>query len=118
MTFEEITAMAEECGLPVAYDHFAEGESPAPPFLIFLFPRSDNFAADGQVYVKINELHFELYTDRKQPDIEAQVEAVLDNHNLVYDKNEVWISDEKLYEVLYTMEVLWSAEISENPDWR
>ena len=106
MTYEEVAAMAEETGLPVAYDHFAEGESPEPPFLIFLFPRSNNFAADDTVYAKINELHFELYTDRKQPDVEARVEAVLDGHGFVYDKTEVWIPDEKLYEVLFSMEVI------------
>ena len=105
MTYEEAMNLARETGLPFAYDHFAEGESPSPPFLIFLFPASDNFSADGQVYFKINELHFELYTDRKQPDVEAQVEAVFDQHGLFYDKSEVWIPEEKLYEVLYEMEV-------------
>ena len=106
MTYDEVVNMAEETGLPVAYDHFAEGESPDPPFLVFLFPSSDNFSADGQVYVKINELHFELYTDKKDPMIEAKVEAVLDRHGIFYDKSEVWIANERLYEVLYTMEVL------------
>ena len=106
MTYAEIVEMAEETGLPVAYDHFAEGESPEPPFLIFLFPRSDNFSADGSVYVKIDVLHFELYTDEKQPDVEAAVEAVLDRHGIYYDKSEVWIAEERLYEVLYSMEVL------------
>ena len=106
MTYDEVVEMAEETGLPVAYDHFCEGDSPDPPFLIFLFPSSDNFSADGQVYDKINELHFELYTDKKDPEIEAKVEAVLDRHGIFYDKSEVWIADERLYEVLYTMEVL------------
>lgn len=105
MTYDEVMALAQETGLPYAYDHFVEGESPDPPFLIFLFPRSNNFSADGLVYFKINELHFELYTDAKQPDVEAEVEAVLDRHGLFYDKSEVWIEDEKLYEVLYEMEV-------------
>ena len=106
MTYDEVVNMAEETGLPVAYDHFAEGESPDPPFLVFLFPASDNFSADGQVYAKINALHFELYTDKKDPEIEAKVEAVLDQRGIFYDKSEVWIPDERLYEVLYTMEVL------------
>lgn len=106
MTYDEVVEMAEETGLPVAYDHFAEGESPDPPFLVFLFPSTDHFSADGQVYAKINALHFELYTDRKQPEIEAMVEAVLDQRGIFYDKSEVWIPDERLYEVLYTMEVL------------
>ena len=106
MTYDEVMAMATATGLPFAYDHFAEGEAPNPPFLVFLFPRSDNFVADGEVYQKINELHFELYTDAKQPDVEEQVEAVLDSYGIVYDKTEVWIADERLYEVLYSMEVL------------
>ena len=36
MTYEEIAAMMQEIGLPFAYHHFAEGESPPPPFLLFL----------------------------------------------------------------------------------
>ena len=105
MTYDEIMNLAGETGLPYAYDHFAEGESPDPPFLVFLFPRSDNFSADGQVYFKIDVLHFELYTDAKAPDVEAQVETVLDGHGIFYNKSEVWIETERLYEVLYEMEV-------------
>ena len=30
MTHEEVKALVEEMGLPYAYDHFAEGESPDP----------------------------------------------------------------------------------------
>ena len=42
---------------------------------------------------------------------EAQVEAVLDRHSFVYDKTEVWIPEEKLYEVLYSMEVIVMQQI-------
>ena len=106
MSYDEIVEMLNETGLPLAYDHFAEGESPEPPFLIFLFPRSDNFSADGRVYKKINELNIELYTNLKQPELEARIEAVLDEHEIFYNKSEVWIADERLYEVLYSTEVL------------
>ena len=44
-----VTKILEELGLPFAYDHFAEGESPETPFICYLSPGSDNFAADGQV---------------------------------------------------------------------
>ena len=110
MTYQEVIAMVEEMGLPYAYDHFAEGESPEPPFLVFLFPRSNNFSADGKVYQKINQLQLELYTDRKQPNLEKRVEAVLDSHDLFYDKSEVWIPNEKLYEVLYTTEIIYEED--------
>ncbi len=107
MTYDGVVEMAEETGLPVAYDHFAEGESPDPPFLVFLFPRSDHFYADGKVYTQSDVLHFELYTDRKQPDVEALVEAVLNRHGICYDKTEVWLETEQMYEVLYSMEVIY-----------
>ena len=101
---DDLMQLMEEIGLPFAYDHFAEGESPVPLFITFLLPGSDNFAADGKVYLKINEVHIELYTDEKNPETEALVEAVLDAHEIFYDKSEVWIESEKLYEVLYSFE--------------
>ena len=54
--------------------------------------------------MKISEVHIELYTDEKNPETEALVEAVLDAHEIFYDKTEVWIESEKLYEVLYSFE--------------
>lgn len=105
MTAENVTKMLEEMKLPFAYHHFAEGESPDPPFLVYLYPGADNFAADGVTYFKVNKLHIELYTDYKDIDLEEKIEAVLTEHGLFYDKSEVWISSEKLYEVLYQMEV-------------
>ena len=102
---EEIIAILAETGIPYAYDHFAEGESPDPPFICYLQPGSDNFAADGRVYFKIDELHIELYTDEKSPETERRLEAVLDAHGIFYNKSEVWIESEKLYEVLYQFEM-------------
>ena len=97
--------MLAEMNLPYAYDHFIEGESPDPPFLVFLYPGSNHFAADGKVYFKVNRLNIELYTDKKDVELEETVEAVLDRHGIFYGKSEVWIESENLYEVLYQMEV-------------
>lgn len=102
---EKIAAILEKIGLPFAYDHFAEGESPDPPFICYLIPNSDNFSADGRVYYKINEIHIELYTDCKDLSAEQKVEAVLEEHGIFYEKTEVWIESESLYEVLYTFEM-------------
>lgn len=38
MTYEQINEMMQEMELPFAYHHYAEGESPEPPFLLFLSP--------------------------------------------------------------------------------
>jgi hypothetical protein len=101
---DKLLEIIAEIGIPSAYDHFAEGESPAPPFICYLIPSNDNFAADGKAYFKAEQVHLELYTDKKDPETEQMVEAVLDSHGVFYDRTEVWIESEKLYEVLYYFE--------------
>lgn len=105
MTLEDLAGMLEKTGFPFAYDHFAEGESPDPPFICYLLPQSDNFSADGKVYLKVSSVNIELYTDSKDLSVEQKLEAVLDTHGIFYDKTEVWIESEKLYEVLYSFEM-------------
>lgn len=102
---EELLQILSETQIPFAYHHFAEGESPEPPFICYLLPASNNFSADGKVYYKINEVHIELYTDLKDLAAEEQFEDVLDEHGIFYNKSETWIESEKLYEVLYTFEM-------------
>ena len=101
---DKLLEIISEIDIPSAYDHFAEGESPDPPFICYLIPGSDNFAADGRVYFKADEVHIELYTDKKDIETENIVESVLDSHGIFYDRTEVWIESERLYEVLYSFE--------------
>lgn len=102
---DELIRILTELGIPYAYDHFAEGESPEPPFVCYLFPGSDNFSADGRAYFKINEVRVELYTDYKDLALEKKLEDVLDAHGIFYGRSETWIESEKLYEVLYSFEL-------------
>ena len=102
---EKLLEILDATGIPFAYDHFAEGESPDPPFICYLLPGSDNFAADGRAYFKINDVHIELYTDKKDLETERKLETVLDSHGIFYGKSETWIGSEKLYEVLYQFEM-------------
>jgi hypothetical protein len=101
---DKIIQILEELGLPYAYDHFAEGEGPDPPFLCFRCPNSDNFAADGTVYFPITEIDIELYTDQKDPEPEKKLEDLLTKGGIFFDKTETFIDSEKLYEVLYSFE--------------
>ena len=103
--YEQIAEIMEEMELPFAYHHFAEGESPAPPFLLFLSPGENTFSADNQMYFSFKKLDIELYTDVKNPELEIQIEQVLKRHKIYYTKSEVWIESERLYEVLYETEV-------------
>ena len=102
---DDLIRLLEGTGIPFAYDHFAEGESPDPPFICYLLPQSDNFSADGRVYLKVSSVNIELYTDSKDLSVEQKLEAVMDAYSIFYDKTEVWIESEKLYEVLYSFEM-------------
>lgn len=107
MTNAEIAQMIASVGLPYAYDHFTKKESPGgPPFICFLYPSSDNFAADGVVYQSISALTVELYTNEKSFEHEAAVEAALTAAGLFFDKSETWIESERMYEVIYSTEVV------------
>lgn len=102
---EKLTAILNTIGIPYAYDHFAEGESPEPPFLCYLLPGSSNFSADGKVYHRISEVRLELYTDFKDLASEQKAEDALDAAGIFYNKTETWIDSEKLYEVLYSFDM-------------
>lgn len=102
---DRLVLIIKEMGIPFAYDHFAEGEAPEPPFICYLLPGSDNFSADGKVYHRISEVRLELYTDFKDPDTERKVETALDGVGIFYNKTETWIDSEKLYEVLYAFDM-------------
>lgn len=56
---DKLLEIMNAIGIPFAYDHFAEGESPAHPFIYYLLSGSDNFAADGRVYYK-NKVKFNI----------------------------------------------------------
>ena len=102
---DKLLDILKSLGFPYAYDHFAEGEAPDPPFLCYLLPGSDNFSADGKVYYRISEVRVELYTDFKDLASEQKIEDALDAAEIFYNKTETWIDSEKLYEVLYSFDM-------------
>ena len=102
---DKILSILKGLGIPFAYDHFAQGESPDPPFICYLIPGTNNFSADGVAYYKINQFNIELYTDLKDLSLERKLEEALDEASIFYNKSETWIESESLYEVLYTFEM-------------
>lgn len=106
MTEVEVCQMIKSVGFPTAYHHFEEGQEPEKPYLVYLYPGTNNFSADGIVYQGINHLDLELYTDKKDLEAEKRVETVLKEHGFFYEKTEVYLETEKMFEVLYETEVI------------
>ncbi len=105
MTYKDIAAMVKSFGLPYAYYQFEEGSGQQCPFVVFYYPNREDFIADGVNYVKKTILTIELYTDSKDFAAETNIEDVLEAHEMVYSKEETYIDSEKMFEVIYDMEV-------------
>ena len=106
MTYLNIAEMISSIGLPYAYRAFEEGTGIAPPFICYLYTGNNPEAADNQNYAKIETLVIELYTDHKDFALEATVESVLNNYEMVFERDEAWIQDEKMQLTTYTMDVI------------
>ena len=100
-----VSELLNKINLPFAYDHFGEGELVKPPFICYLYPSNNNFSADGKAYYKKHKVHIEVYTDYKDIELEKRIESIFDDYSLFYSKDETWISEEKLYLILYTFEM-------------
>ncbi len=108
MLITELYALLESIGLPVSYLKFDdEPQSPAPnpPFIVYYFENSENFGADNRVYEKIDNYSIELYTDKKDMLKEKLIEKVFDDNDIFWDKTEIYIESEKMYEVRYTIQL-------------
>lgn len=103
MTLEEVQSLLEVTGLPVAYRAFPAGEAPPLPFICYLTPGTNNFAADNAVYYVINAVRVELYTEYKDPETEGRVEDALSS--FVWDKDVEYIDSERCYQITYEIEV-------------
>lgn len=110
MTYQQIADMLEGIGLPFAYDHFDEGNASPPPFICFYFEGSDDLAADNTNYQRIRPLTLELYTDNKDFSLEETVEAALNSAGLVFSRSETYIDSERMYEVVFTTDIIISEE--------
>lgn len=47
MTEKDVCRMVKSAGFPTAYHHFEEGQEPGKPYLVYLYPETNNFSADG-----------------------------------------------------------------------
>lgn len=102
---DKLISLLQSLPYPFAYHHFAEGESPEPPFLLYLIPSHDYFSADGRIYHKSMLVRLELYVDKKDIAVESMVESMLEKNDIYYQKSSVWIESESLYETIYEFEM-------------
>lgn len=89
-------------GIPVAYDHFDSNKQISIPFLVYREQELSTFRADDITYHQFYNYELELITEKKEIAIERQLEGILTNNKIPYEKkDEVWDNDEKIYHNYY-----------------
>lgn len=110
MKISEIKTMLAETHLSATYLQWPEKQVPDLPYIVWTLPSSNNFGADDKVYKRVETLEIELYSNPRDFDTEAAVEAVLESHELFWDKTSFWLSTEHMNETVYTIEIYIEAE--------
>ncbi len=103
MTLEELKTILDQSGIPFAYHHWETKKE--PPYGVYLLVYDNQFYADGELYYWTGHYQIELYTKQKDPKTEGKVERALSEAGIPFDKSETYLDSEKLYEILYEIEV-------------
>lgn len=96
----------------VAYREFVTPVE--PPFICYLFTRSDDLMADDVNFLDISEFDIELYTDKKDPSLEASLEDALRSLGLTWTREETSVESEHLNEVVYSVPVIGISDESDD----
>ena len=103
MALDEIAERLRFAGLPFTYNQWPPGRSPDLPFICYRFVGSNNLHADGGVYYSGSSVEMELFTNVKDPAVEAMVEqAMIGIH---WEKSEDFIESQQCFRILYEIEV-------------
>lgn len=109
MTQTELFQALKAIGYPVAYSHFEgtpQNPAPPPPFITYQFAYSNDLMADNLNYAEISNFQVELYTAKKDLVAEQKVQDKLKELRLPYTKMENWIDEEKLFQIIYEIQLI------------
>lgn len=107
MTQSELFTLLKSVGYPVTYHDFKSSNKPVPtpPYIVYLYKKSDNFGADNHIYFKTGAYLIELYTKNKDLQAEQALETRLDEACIFYDKEETYIEDLELFQISYEINI-------------
>lgn len=102
MKHKSIFDMLKTLNIPVAYDHFDSNKQVSPPFVVYRERDVDTFKADGISYFRDYNYEIELITEKKNPQLQEDLEELLTNNKIPYDlQSELWDNTEKIYHNIY-----------------
>ena len=92
--------MLQTLGLPVVYGRHTKKVK--TPYLLLTGAGQDHFEADATYYVTKDRWTIEYYFDKKDPELEAQIEKLLLDNGYRYDKSEdIYLDDQEVFFLYY-----------------
>jgi len=104
MTQAELFQALKSIGMPVSYAFFSQPVE--PPFICYQFGYNNDLMADNKNAIAVDNFQVELYTKTKDLPREKLVQDKLKELELPYNKSEAWIDEEKIYQVVYEIQLI------------
>mgnify|MGYP001038266782 CR=1 FL=1 len=102
MEIRALKEFLEQLGLPVAITSFYTEQ--ALPFLVILPDGTESSGSDFAAELRRDAYQIELYTERKDFDLEEKLEELLDKEGIHFVKRETYIDEEAMYQCAYQIE--------------
>lgn len=105
MTLPELKDKLKALNLPIAYRCFAVGQVPELPYIVYYADEDIAFYADDIVYHEGYAVTIEVYTEKKDMELEKKVKQLLNDNELPYESYESFLESESMYLKAYEIEI-------------
>lgn len=105
MTLPELKDKLKSLNLPIAYRCFAVGQVPELPYIVYYADEDIAFYADDIVYHEGYAVTIEVYTEKKDVELEKKVKQLLNNNGLPYESYESFLDSEGMYLKAYEIDI-------------
>lgn len=103
MTLEELYTELNKM-YPTTYSHF--NKPMKPPFICYYEDESNNFYADNMIYGTKKTVIIELYTSKKDLNVERRLEKILKENKILWYSTSQYIKEENIFVKAYYIEIM------------
>lgn len=108
----QVVNLINTLNIPAFYNEAPEGTS--LPFIVIHSEEPDNFSADNIVYCEKWNFRIDLYTAKKDLNLESAIKKLLNDNSIFWAKTEEYISDQATWEVEFEFQVLGNEETEDS----
>lgn len=106
ITIDELCQVVASIGLPWAQVDFERGDDVQPPFIVITPTNPENSGANDEVWTHTVDYDIELYTKRRDYNLEGAVATALEVAEIYWEPGGYWhLESEKMFETVFTVTV-------------